>query len=139
MAPTEHASPSFGAQANRSAAPWIVVNGHRPLYCSCYGDCDSGATLVRDGVAGLYGLEELFVQYGVDLYICGHEHDYERMYDVAPHADSKAPWLSGKTTKATTDMPATTCAHADDRARPPTVTPLPAAPSLLYTPAARRA
>jgi hypothetical protein len=35
------------AQANRSAAPWIVVNGHRPLYCSCDGDCDGAVTDLR--------------------------------------------------------------------------------------------
>jgi len=96
------------AQANRSAAPWIVVNGHRPLYCSCDGDCDGAATTVRDGVDGKWGLESLFHKYGVDFFMCGHEHDYERMYDVAPSANSAEPWLSGKTTQTTTDMPATT-------------------------------
>ena len=90
------------AQANRTSAPWIIVHGHRPLYCSCDGDCDGAATAVRTGV------ERLFFEYGVDLYICGHEHDYERMYDIAPHKNLLHPWLSGKTTKATTNMPATT-------------------------------
>ena len=37
------------------------------------------------GVAPLHfqvrlGLEPLFQKYGVDLYIAGHEHNYERMY-----------------------------------------------------------
>ena len=97
------------ANANRTAAPWIVVNGHRPLYCSCDGDsCDGAATTVRDGPKGEHGLESLFYKYGVDLYMAGHEHDYERMYDVAPHKNSLEPWLSGKTTQSTVDMPATT-------------------------------
>jgi hypothetical protein len=96
------------AQANRTAAPWIVVNGHRPLYCSCDGDCDGAATTVRDGPGGKHGLETLCHQYGVDFYMCGHEHDYERMFDVAPHPNILKPWLSGKTTQSTTDMPATT-------------------------------
>ena len=30
----------------------------------------------------MYGLEEVFYKYGVDFYICGHEHNYERMYDI---------------------------------------------------------
>jgi len=90
------------ASANRSSAPWIVVHGHRPLYCSCDGDCDGAATTMRVLV------EHLFYQYGVDLYICGHEHNYERMYDVAPKPNVRTPWLSGVTTKSTKNMPATT-------------------------------
>ena len=52
-----------------SKAPWKVVVGHHPIYS-----------------AGLYGndpeaqgrLSPLFKKYGVQLYINGHEHDYER-------------------------------------------------------------
>jgi len=29
------------ANNNRTAAPWIIVNAHRGLYCSCDSDCDS--------------------------------------------------------------------------------------------------
>ena len=65
------------ANVNRAAVPWIVVHGHRPLYCSCDGDCDYAATTVRDGIGGEYGMETLFYNFGVDLYLCGHEHDYE--------------------------------------------------------------
>jgi len=96
------------ANANRTAAPWMVVHGHRPMYCSCDADCDAGAYLLRDGILGLYGMEALFYEYGVDLYIAGHEHNYERMYDVAPHFNLLHPWLSGVSTQTTTDMPATT-------------------------------
>lgn len=58
------------ANRNRSSAPWIVVYGHRPLYCSCDGDCDGDATRVRNGILFgsesanssvlKYGMEELF-------------------------------------------------------------------------------
>lgn len=52
-----------------SKAPWKVVVGHHPIYS-----------------AGLYGndadaqgrLGPLFKKYGVQLYLNGHEHDYER-------------------------------------------------------------
>ena len=96
------------AAANRTAAPWIIVNGHRSIYCSCDGDCDSDATALRAGVkqsdgSYRYGVESLLYQYGVDLWINGHEHNYERMYDVEPH--EIYTYLSGVTTKTTTNPP----------------------------------
>ena len=63
------------ANANRANVPWIAVHGHRSVYCSCDGDCDSAAETLR---VGTYGLEELFFQQGVDLFLNGHEHNYER-------------------------------------------------------------
>lgn len=66
------------ANANRANVPWIVVHGHRSIYCSCDGDCDASATIVRDGIVGQYGMEKLFFKYGVDFFFNGHEHDYER-------------------------------------------------------------
>jgi hypothetical protein len=66
------------AQANRANVPWIVVHGHRSIYCSCDGDCDASALIVRDGILGEYGMEPLFFKYGVDFFFNGHEHDYER-------------------------------------------------------------
>ena len=52
------------------------------------------------GVSGLreFGLDQLFYDYGVDFYFCGHVHNYERMYDI----------YDNKTTKSTVNMPATT-------------------------------
>lgn len=90
------------ANNNRTLAPWIIVNGHKPLYCTEDGDCGSDAKLVRDGVSVngtlMYGMEDVFYQYGVDFYFCGHEHNYERMYDI----------YQNKTTKSVVNMPATT-------------------------------
>ena len=52
-----------------SKAPWKVVVGHHPIYSAgLYGDD-------RDAQARL---GPLFKKYGVQLYINGHEHDYER-------------------------------------------------------------
>ena len=75
------------AQANRADVPWIVVHGHRSIYCSCDGDCGPDAVKVRDGVpqadgTTLYGMEDLLFKYGVDLFVNGHEHDYERSWPV---------------------------------------------------------
>ena len=56
------------------------MHGHRSIYCSCDGDCDSAATTVREGSASCGGLEQLFFDQGVDFFMNGHEHDYERMW-----------------------------------------------------------
>ena len=63
---------------DRSVFPWIIVYGHRSIYCSCDTDCDSAATTVRLGPKGdgVYGMETLFKKHAVDLFINGHEHDY---------------------------------------------------------------
>lgn len=53
------------ANDNRQQVPWIVVHGHRSLYCSCDGDCDAGALLLRAG------LEKLLFDNGVDLFLNG--------------------------------------------------------------------
>ena len=60
------------ANRNRDKQPWIVVHGHRSIYCSCDGDCDGSATTVRDGIPGKCGgLEELFFKNGVDFFLNG--------------------------------------------------------------------
>lgn len=88
----------------------IIVHGHKPLYCSSptpY-ECDSWYTRQREGVPlpnngtatieKHFGLEKLFYAHGVDIYLCGHQHNAERHYDVA----------FGETTGATIDPPSTT-------------------------------
>ncbi len=57
-----------------SKADWQVVYGHHPLY-------SSGAHGSHSKLAKAYA--PLFKQYGVDLYIAGHEHDYERFKPMA--------------------------------------------------------
>ena len=53
----------------------------------------------------LYGLEQLLYQYGVDLWLNGHEHNYERMYDIEPK--EIYTYLSGETTQSTVNPPGT--------------------------------
>lgn len=68
------------ASLNRNKVPWIIVVGHRPLYCSdliqylprCLGEA---VFFRRD-------LEWLLQKYKVDVYLCGHDHQYERTYPV---------------------------------------------------------
>lgn len=90
------------AAVDRTKTPWVIVHGHRPLYCSCDADCDDSAKTVRDG------MEEIFYKYGVDMYICGHEHNYERMYDV----------YKNETTQSTVNPPATTYVVTGDAGGP---------------------
>lgn len=71
---------------NRKLRPWIVVFGHRPMYCSNENgdDCTHSQTLVRVGLpfTNFFALEPLFYKYGVDLEIWAHEHSYERLWPI---------------------------------------------------------
>lgn len=58
----------------RSAAPWKIVYGHHPIYSS--GQYGSDAALIKL-------LTPLFQRHQVQLYINGHEHDYERTQRIA--------------------------------------------------------
>ncbi|KAI9495565.1 Metallo-dependent phosphatase-like protein [Zychaea mexicana] len=72
---------------------WVVVIGHRPLYCSPADDkdCTYKADTLRNGIVSKQdnktrltpGLEEVFVKHKIDLYLCGHRHNYERSYPMA--------------------------------------------------------
>ena len=81
------------AHGNRDKQPWIVAYAHRPMYCTHIDNdwnapyCTEEAAALRDGVAfnkgpRRYGLEQLFHNYSVDLYVSGHMHSYERTYPV---------------------------------------------------------
>ncbi|KAJ9581518.1 hypothetical protein L9F63_023309, partial [Diploptera punctata] len=66
--------------------PWIIMYGHRPMYCSNYDnvDCTNHLTLTRVGVTSShrFGLEELLNIFGVDLVMWAHVHSYERSWPV---------------------------------------------------------
>jgi len=89
------------ANENRDETPWLIVVTHRPLYCSNEDDpalnqtvCGEATDRVRNGVRvsgdnspRQYALEPLLMENKVDLYLCGHKHNYERTY---PIFDNKA-------------------------------------------------
>ncbi|ORY96948.1 Metallo-dependent phosphatase-like protein [Syncephalastrum racemosum] len=68
------------ANANRAERPWIIVMGHRPLYCSSN---DKAACVEDTNTLRQSGLEDILLEFSVDAYICGHRHNYERTYPVA--------------------------------------------------------
>lgn len=81
------------ANANRKQRPWIIVMGHRPMYClkkddECLKDSMERPELRQgfangaDQVNKMFGLEKLFYDYGVDIQIYGHEHFYGRLLPV---------------------------------------------------------
>jgi len=66
------------ASVDRQRTPWVVIIGHRPLYCSSTDeyDCRTRAAALRED------LEPLLRQHKVDLGLYGHIHSYERSYPV---------------------------------------------------------
>ncbi|MGC9526529.1 MAG: metallophosphoesterase [Limnospira sp.] len=57
------------SELRNSDAPWKIVFGHHPLYSS--GQYGVNKSRIKK-------LKPFFKKYGVQLYINGHEHDYER-------------------------------------------------------------
>ena len=81
------------AAASRVERPWIVAFGHRPLCCSVIHDeCEEDGRLLQQRLAAL------FHEFGVDLYVSGHQHVYERSFDVAPGSSAKAAPVTQRTT-----------------------------------------
>lgn len=77
------------SQENRKVRPWIILFGHRPMYCSPNDDKDDCHFENTRTQTGLYvngsligGMEELLVKYNVDLAFWAHEHAYQRTYPV---------------------------------------------------------
>lgn len=70
----------------RALRPWIIVFGHRPMYCSSRDgdDCAKEDNIIRKGFpfTGSYALEKLFYKYGVDVELYSHEHQYERFLPI---------------------------------------------------------
>lgn len=88
---------------NRSASdkatyPWLIVFGHRPMYCSSKAKADAcgpEANTIKQN------LEGLFKQYNVDIYINGHVHNYQRttpVYQGTATSSSTNYYINAKST-----------------------------------------
>ncbi|WP_299404511.1 metallophosphoesterase [Acaryochloris sp. IP29b_bin.148] len=83
--------PWFKRELAQSNADWKIVLGHHPLYASGLHSIKQrlakqlgpllGQSKAYPGLADQ--LTPLFTQYGVQLYINGHEHHYERTHAIA--------------------------------------------------------
>mmetsp|Transcript_13081 Transcript_13081/g.29024 ORF Transcript_13081/g.29024 Transcript_13081/m.29024 type:complete len:569 (-) Transcript_13081:14-1720(-) len=88
------------AAVDRTKTPWVVLMGHYPLYCSSITlgaehEDGSGSSEELGTFKGCTGtgegtveesradLEPLMLKYGVDMFIAGHEHNYESIWPVA--------------------------------------------------------
>ena len=56
---------------NRAVRPWIFMAGHRPIYY--------GSTVHTELQSAIEGL---MYKYGVDMYLYGHVHNYQRLFPV---------------------------------------------------------
>ena len=64
-------------RVDRAKTPWVVVGGHRPVY-SIKGVDPATFAPVDDYAVLEAAVAKLFAEYEVDLYLCAHEHAYER-------------------------------------------------------------
>ncbi|XP_021750857.1 probable inactive purple acid phosphatase 27 [Chenopodium quinoa] len=60
------------ASVNRTRTPWLIFNGHRPMYTS------AKSALVSVDLLFVTFVEPLLLQNKVDLVLFGHVHNYER-------------------------------------------------------------
>lgn len=61
------------ASVDRAKTPWVIAMSHRPMYSS---ETSSYQEYVRAA------WQDAFLKYGVDVYIAGHIHWYERLFPV---------------------------------------------------------
>mmetsp|Transcript_32677 Transcript_32677/g.56807 ORF Transcript_32677/g.56807 Transcript_32677/m.56807 type:complete len:407 (+) Transcript_32677:139-1359(+) len=71
---------------DKAAHPWLIVLGHRPLYCN-----KNNKTCQTQPVAMRKLLENMLYENGVDLYINGHVHNYQRTTAVYNNTPIETP------------------------------------------------
>jgi hypothetical protein len=74
------------ARANRVRVPWIIVLHHKPAFASSQHANESDTALVRNT------WPPVFDEFGVDLVLNGHEHDFELSKEV----DGRGQEVSGR-------------------------------------------
>ena len=111
------------AAVDRAATPWVLVTAHMPIVCSSitldgrFADEDAryrvevagedpAAVAARAPYKGCTGtgvpnveatrkdMEPLFVKYGVDMFLCGHEHNYESVWPTRNNVPTQLNFTS---------------------------------------------
>lgn len=62
-------------RVNRSATPWVIFSGHRPMYISTKTESHSARHMRKE-------LEDVLHKHKVDLALWGHNHSYQRSCPV---------------------------------------------------------
>jgi hypothetical protein len=62
------------ANTNRDAVPWVVMMGHKGWYMNNWGEVQDPDQITTNFTA----FDDLACHYGVDLYLTGHVHIYQR-------------------------------------------------------------
>eukprot|EP00117_Sycon_ciliatum_P020301 scpid33377/ scgid3577/ Probable inactive purple acid phosphatase 2 len=65
---------------NRATQPWVIVAGHRPLYNNEQRQQDADLPVQRKLREFL---NPVFAEFGVNLYVCGHYHNYVRTTPIS--------------------------------------------------------
>jgi acid phosphatase type 7 len=89
------------ALINRTETPWVVVIGHRAMYCTKTddGECNSEAETLRYGqLEQFWGLESLLVAAGADFYFAGHTHHYEACWPVREGTATQTDYVNPRAT-----------------------------------------
>jgi hypothetical protein len=63
---------------NRQVTPWLLVSFHSPLYTTFIGHVGE-----KEAVNMKQAMEPLFVKYGVNIVVSGHDHGYMRTHPLA--------------------------------------------------------
>lgn len=80
------------ASVDRKKTPWVIVMSHRPMYSSAY---SSYQKKIREA------FEDLLLEYGVDAYLSGHIHWYERLYPLGVNGTIDTSSIVNKNTYLT--------------------------------------
>lgn len=82
---------------DRARTPWVVMLGHRLMYCtkSEDGECHGEAEAIRYGIRGAqWGVEQLLLRHGVDVFLGGHTHHNEVTWPVKEGKETQKDYMN---------------------------------------------